>query len=149
MAAAGVVEADQVAGAVARARVEVGAHLADAVVAEDEPLRAAVETPLASLGVPPGHRPLDARLVALLDPVLERPPTLEVLDREARVLADRSCALVRAEARVVVDGVVGEVPGDEVGVAAVQSLVVGADVVEVADGGILTALSIRRPPVRR
>jgi len=37
-----------------------------------------------------------------------------------------------------VDGVVGEVGGDELGVAAVQGVVVGADVVEVADRWILT-----------
>ena len=45
---------------------------------------------------------------------------------------DRPRALVRAEPRVVVDGVVGEVRGDRVGVAGVQRLVVGADVVEAA-----------------
>src|SRR4051794_36312763 len=42
VAAAGVVEADQVAGAVPLVRVVVGAHLADAAVAEAEPLGAAV-----------------------------------------------------------------------------------------------------------
>jgi hypothetical protein len=36
-----------------------------------------------------------------------------------------------------VDGVVGEVGGDQVGVAGVERLVVGADVVEVGDPGIL------------
>jgi hypothetical protein len=56
---------------------------------------------------------------------------------------------MRPESRVVVDRVVGEVLGDAVGVAAVQRLVVGADVVQVPDGRILTALSIWRPPVRR
>jgi hypothetical protein len=34
-----------------------------------------------------------------------------------------------------VDGVVGEVRGDEVGVAGVERLVVGADVIEIADPG--------------
>jgi len=48
-----------------------------------------------------------------------------------------------------VDGVVGEVLGDAVGVAAVQRLVVGADVVEVGDLGIVTPPSIWRPVVRR
>jgi hypothetical protein len=39
-----------------------------------------------------------------------------------------------------VNGVVGEVGGDQVGVAAVERLVVGADVVEVGDSGILARL---------
>jgi hypothetical protein len=37
-----------------------------------------------------------------------------------------------------VDRVVGEVRRDQLGVARVERLVVGADVVEVADDGILT-----------
>jgi hypothetical protein len=37
-----------------------------------------------------------------------------------------------------VDGVVGEVRGDQLGVAAVERLVVGADVSQMADDGILT-----------
>jgi hypothetical protein len=37
-----------------------------------------------------------------------------------------------------VDGVVGEVGRDQVGVARIEGVVVGADVVEVADDGILT-----------
>jgi hypothetical protein len=40
---------------------------------------------------------------------------------------------VRPEPGVVVDGVIGEVRGDELGVAGVERLVVGADVVEVGD----------------
>jgi hypothetical protein len=47
---------------------------------------------------------------------------------------------MRPEAGVVVDGVLGEVRGDEVGVARVERVVIAADVVEVrADVGILTA----------
>jgi hypothetical protein len=38
-----------------------------------------------------------------------------------------------------VNGVVGEVGGDQVGVAGVKRLVVRADVIEVADDGILTS----------
>jgi hypothetical protein len=37
-----------------------------------------------------------------------------------------------------VDGVVGEVRGDQVGVPGVQRLVIGADVIEVGDDRILT-----------
>src|SRR5438876_4420718 len=103
--AALVVEADQVAGAVAPAAVEVRPHLGDQAVAEEEPLGAAVEAPLARLRVAPGHRPLDHRLVALLDPVGDLPLTVEVLHGPLRVLADRARALVRPESRVVVDGV--------------------------------------------
>jgi hypothetical protein len=40
-----------------------------------------------------------------------------------------------AEPRVVVDGVVGEVLRDPVGVAGVKRLVVGADVIEVGQPG--------------
>jgi hypothetical protein len=45
---------------------------------------------------------------------------------------------VRAEPGVVVDGVVGEVLGDPLGVPRVERLVVGPDVVEMRDGGIFT-----------
>jgi hypothetical protein len=47
-------------------------------------------------------------------------------------------------------GVVGEVLGDAIGVARVERLVVGADVVEVADGARLTAEVTGRaaPPMR-
>jgi hypothetical protein len=64
--------------------------------------------------------------------VLVVPLAIEVVDPPARVLGDRPSALMRAEPRVVVDGVVREVRGDEVDVARVERLVVGADVVEVA-----------------
>jgi len=64
--------------------------------------------------------------------VLEPPLTLEVLDRPFGVLADRARSLVRTEPRVVVDGVVGEVRGNEVWIAGVQRAVVAADVIEVA-----------------
>ena len=84
-------------------------------------------------GIAPGHRPLDHDLVALLDPVLEVPLAVDLADAEARrICADPLGALVRAEARVVVDRVLGEVGGDQLGVARVQRLVVGADVIEVA-----------------
>ena len=46
------------------------------------------------------------------------------------MLADRARALVRPESRVVVDGVIGEVPRDLVRIAGVEGGVVGADVVE-------------------
>ena len=48
----------------------------------------------------------------------------------SNVLPDRPGALVRPQARVVVDGVVGEMRGDLVRIAGVQRLVIGADVVE-------------------
>src|SRR5438067_2503900 len=128
--AALVVEADQVAGAVAAAAVEVRTHLGDQAVAEQEPLGAAVESALAGLRVAPGHRPLDHRLVALLDPIGDLPLPVQVLHGPLRVLADRARALVRAEPRVVVDRVLGEVPRDLVRIAGVEGGVVGADVVE-------------------
>jgi hypothetical protein len=68
----------------------------------------------------------------LLDPVLEPPLPLEVLDRPFRVLTNGAGALVRAEPRVVVDRVLGEVRGDEVGIAGVERAVVATDVLEVA-----------------
>src|SRR5205814_6437353 len=80
VAAPGMVEADQVARAVSPAAVEVRAHLGDQPVAEQEPFGAAVEPPLAAVRIAPGHRPLDHGLVALLDPVVEVPLALEVLD---------------------------------------------------------------------
>jgi hypothetical protein len=64
--------------------------------------------------------------------VLEPPPALEVLDRPLRVLADVASALVRAEPRVVVDRVAGEMRGDQVRVAGIECAVVAANVVEVA-----------------
>jgi hypothetical protein len=64
--------------------------------------------------------------------MLVTPLAVEVVDAPARVLGDRARTLVRPEPRVVVDGVVREVGGDEVDVARVERLVVGADVVEVA-----------------
>jgi hypothetical protein len=48
------------------------------------------------------------------------------------VLADRARADVRAEARVVVDGVVGEVRRDLVRVASVKGLVIAPDVLQLA-----------------
>jgi hypothetical protein len=68
--------------------------------------------------------------------VLEPPPALEPVDPPAGVLGDLAPAM-RPEARVVVDGVVGEVRGDQVDVAAVQGLVVAADVGERVDLGLL------------
>jgi hypothetical protein len=71
------------------------------------------------------------------------------LDAPGRVLGDLPTA-VWPEARVVVDGVLGEVLGDQIGVAGVERLVVGADAVEVRDDQILTGRqSIWRYPVRR
>jgi hypothetical protein len=57
---------------------------------------------------------------------------LEVVDRPAGVLGYRA-PVVRAEPRVVVRGVVGEVRRDQIDVAGVERLVVAADVVEVRD----------------
>jgi hypothetical protein len=70
--------------------------------------------------------------------VLHPPLAFEVVDRPAGVLGDAPSALVGTEARVVVDRVVREVRGDQLDVAAVQRLVVGADVIEIADQEILT-----------
>ena len=58
---------------------------------------------------------------------------VQLVDRPAGVLGDLAPA-VGAEPRVVVDRVVREVRGDQLDVAGVQRLVVGADVVEVAHG---------------
>jgi len=68
----------------------------------------------------------------LLDPVLEIPLPVDHLDPHLRVLPDPRGALMRPEPRVVVDRVVGEVRGDQIDVARVERLVIGADVVEVA-----------------
>src|SRR3954447_9954635 len=94
VAAAGVGEAEQVARRVLRAAVVIRAHLADAPVTEAEPLGAAVEPPLARLRVAPGHRPLDHRLLAVLDRVVDEPLALDALHRPVRVVADRAGALV-------------------------------------------------------
>src|SRR3954447_1391280 len=126
-----VVEAEQVAAAVARVAVEVGAHLPDAaVVREREPLAAAVEARLAGARVAPGHRPLDHGLLAVLDRVVDVPLAVDLLHRPLRVLADRPRALVRPEAGVVVHRVVGEMARNSVRIAGVEGFVVGADVVE-------------------
>jgi hypothetical protein len=117
--------------------VVIGADLGDPPVAQPEPLGAAVQPRLAGLRVAPGHRPLDHRLVAVRDPVLEPPLPGEVVDRPAGVLGDRA-AVVGPEARVVVGRVVGEVRGDQVDVAGVERLVVAADVVEGIDADIFT-----------
>jgi hypothetical protein len=69
--------------------------------------------------------------------VLHPPLPVDRLDAPLGVLGDLPAA-VRAEAGVVVDGVVGEVRVDQVDVARVERLVVGADVVEGADDEILT-----------
>jgi hypothetical protein len=72
--------------------------------------------------------------------VFDVPLAVDDLDAHLRVLPDPLGALVWPEAGVVVDGVLGEVRGDEVGVARVQRVVIAADVVEVrADVVILTA----------
>jgi len=70
--------------------------------------------------------------------VLHPPLAVEVFDRPARVLGDRPSPLVWAQPRVVVDRVVGEVRRDQLDVAAVQGVVVGADVVEIGDSPILS-----------
>jgi len=80
--------------------------------------------------------------------VLHPPLAVDRVDRPAGVLPDLAGALVRAEARVVVDRVVGEVLGDAVGVAGVERLVVGADVIEVADGARLTLSPLCGFPLR-
>jgi hypothetical protein len=69
--------------------------------------------------------------------VLHPPLPVDRLDAPLGVLGDLP-ASVRAEARVVVDRVVGEVAGDQVCVARVERLIVGTDVIEVADDEILT-----------
>jgi hypothetical protein len=127
-----VVEAEQVALRVLPVAVVVGADLGDLAVAEAEPLGTAVQPLLARARVAPRHRPLDHGLVTLLDPVLDPPLAVGVGDAPLGVRGDLA-AVMRAEPRVVVRSVVGEVLGDEVGVAGVQGLVVAADVVEVGD----------------
>ena len=63
--------------------------------------------------------------------------TLQAGDAKAtetvRVLADPLRPLVGPKTGVVVDRVLGEVLGDALGVARVERVVVGADVVEVGD----------------
>ena len=120
MAAALVVEAEQVAARVLRAAVVVGADLGDLPVAHQEPLGAAVEAGLAGLRVAPGHRPLDHDLVALLDRVLEVPAPLDLVDRKGGISADLLRPLVGAETGVVVDRVVGEVRRYRLGVTRVE-----------------------------
>jgi hypothetical protein len=80
--------------------------------------------------------------------VLIPPLALEVADRPACVLGDRTPA-VRPEAGVVVGCVVGEVGGDQVDVTGVERLVVAADVVEVRDPKNLSRNVDLRPVVRR
>ena len=70
--------------------------------------------------------------------MFEPPLAVDGLDAPGGVVGDLA-AVVRAEAGVVVSGLVGEVRGDGVGVAGVERLVVGPDVVEVADPGNLPA----------
>jgi len=127
-----VVEAEQVALRVLPAAVVVGPHLGDLALAHQEPLGATIEPLLTGARVAPGHRPLDHGLIALFDGVLDVPLAVDLLDPELRVEADPLGALVGAEPRVVVGRVLGEVAGDQLGVARVERLVVGADVVDVA-----------------
>jgi hypothetical protein len=70
--------------------------------------------------------------------VLQPPLAVDLLDAPAGVLGDLAAAMW-AQPRVVVDRVVAEVRGDQVSVPGVERLVVGADVIEMADDGILTA----------
>src|SRR5215213_5922448 len=149
-----VVEPEQVALRVLFVAVVVGADLGDLAVLDPEPLRAAIEALLAGLRVAPGHRPLDHGFVAGLDPVLEPPLAVDGLDAPRRVFGDLA-AMMWAEARVVVGCVVDEMSGHRVGVARVERLVVGADVVEMRDcapdairSRISTRLSNSRGPVR-
>src|SRR3954466_8081971 len=103
------VKSEQVSGWILLVAVMVGAHLADLAVAEAEELGAAVDSLLARPRVAPGHRPLDRDLVLALDSAIDVPLSVGLLDAPARVLADRTRALVRAQPGVVMDGVVGEV----------------------------------------
>jgi hypothetical protein len=81
--------------------------------------------------------------------VLVMPLAVEIVDRPARVFGDPP-AVVRAEARVVVRRVLGEVRGDQIDVARVERLVVAADVVQRVDRRIFTfSLSISAKLVRR
>jgi hypothetical protein len=114
----------------------VGADLRDPAALEPEPLGTAVEPAVARLRVAPGHRPLDHRLVSVGQPALVPPLAVEVVDSPARVLGDLA-AVVGAEARVVVSGILGEVRGDQLDVAGVERLVVAADVGERVDLGAL------------
>ena len=117
VAAALVVEAKQVALRVLLAAVVVGADLGDLAVADQEPLGAAVEPLLAALG----SRQVIVHSIATWSPCSIAFSMYHwasiVLDAERGVAADRLGALVRAEARVVVDRVVGEVRRDRLGVA--------------------------------
>src|SRR5690349_9797660 len=132
VAATRVIEAEEVALRILLAAVVVGADLGDLAVPKLEPLRPSIQPLLARPRVPPGHRPLDDGLVSLLDAVLDEPLSVDRSDAELGVLADALGSLVRPEPRVVVNGVVGEVARDELGVTRVQRFVVGADVVETA-----------------
>jgi hypothetical protein len=143
-----VVEAQQVALWVLLVAVVVCADLGDLAAAQLEPLGAAIQALLAGLRVAPGHRPLDHCLIALFDAVLDVPLSVDRADAELRVLSDPIRTLVRAEPRVVVDGVFSEVRGDELGVAGVERLVVGADVVEVAHRGGFIARPVDLGPRR-
>jgi hypothetical protein len=69
--------------------------------------------------------------------VLHPPLSVNIRDAPLGVLRDLA-ASVGAEPRVVVDRVIGEVRGDQIGVAGIERLVVGANVFEVADDEILT-----------
>src|SRR4051812_14069523 len=130
IAAALEVEPEQVSARVLAVAVVVGAHLGDLAVDEAKPLRTAVDPGLPRPGVAPGHGPFDHRLIILLDPVLVMPAGAEFVDAPFGVLGDLA-AVVGPEPRVVVRRVSGEMRGDEVNVAGVERLVVGADVVEV------------------
>ena len=74
--------------------------------------------------------------------MLEPPLPVDGLDAPLRVVGDLA-PVVRPEARVVVRRVLGEVRRDGVRVARVERLVVGADVVEVADALTLSAWAFR------
>jgi hypothetical protein len=69
-------------------------------------------------------------LLAVVDPVLEKPLAFDVVDSKLGVVTDRLRTPVRPKARVVMDGVVGEEGGDLFRVSAIQSLVVAADVLQ-------------------
>src|SRR4051794_28064320 len=122
-----VVEAKEVPLPVLLVGVVVGADFADLLVAEAEPLGAAVEPALARLRFGPDHGPLDHSLVAVRDAVLVDPFGVKMLDTEFCVVSDLA-SVVWAEARVVVGRVVGEVRRDLVRVASAQRLVVALDV---------------------
>jgi hypothetical protein len=64
--------------------------------------------------------------------VLDIPLAVDLLDAELGVQPDPLGALVGPQPGVVVDGVVGEMRGDQLRVPGVERVVVGADVVEVA-----------------